>query len=144
MGCRGFEGNESGKHHFLDIGVAYKRAVLNAISYLFKFGYTKEQANLLSCCPCEGRISGIVDIPNACATFAIPVAIFEQDIRPKRDGPPRSSYLVLHGDVPKCSYDGSLPKSCDFMRHGGDTVLLHNKYQINRVSKQTLCYLDYY
>ena len=33
---------------------------------------------LLSCCPCEGRISGIVDIPNACATLAIPVAIFDQ------------------------------------------------------------------
>lgn len=33
---------------------------------------------LLSCCPCEGRISGIVDIPNACATLAIPIAIFDQ------------------------------------------------------------------
>jgi formamidase len=44
--------------------VAYKRAVLNAIDYLSKFGYTKEQIYLLlSCCPCEGRISGIVDIP---------------------------------------------------------------------------------
>jgi len=33
---------------------------------------------LLSCCPCEGRISGIVDAPNACATLAIPTAIFDQ------------------------------------------------------------------
>lgn len=33
---------------------------------------------LLSCCPCEGRISGIVDVPNACATLAIPVSIFDQ------------------------------------------------------------------
>ena len=33
---------------------------------------------LLSCCPCEGRISGIVDVPNACATLAIPIAIFDQ------------------------------------------------------------------
>jgi formamidase len=33
---------------------------------------------LLSCCPCEGRLSGIVDIPNACATLAIPIAIFDQ------------------------------------------------------------------
>ena len=33
---------------------------------------------LLSCCPCEGRLSGIVDVPNACATLAIPIAIFDQ------------------------------------------------------------------
>ena len=33
---------------------------------------------LLSCCPCEGRLSGIVDVPNACATLAIPTAIFDQ------------------------------------------------------------------
>ena len=33
---------------------------------------------LLSCCPCEGRISGIVDVPNACATLAIPLSIFDQ------------------------------------------------------------------
>lgn len=33
---------------------------------------------LLSCCPCEGRISGIVDCPNAVATFAVPTSIFDQ------------------------------------------------------------------
>ena len=33
---------------------------------------------LLSCCPCEGRISGIVDSPNAVATLAIPTSIFDQ------------------------------------------------------------------
>jgi hypothetical protein len=33
---------------------------------------------LLSCCPCEGRISGIVDSPNAVATLAIPTAIFDE------------------------------------------------------------------
>ena len=33
---------------------------------------------MLSCCPCEGRISGIVDAPNACCTLAIPTAIFDQ------------------------------------------------------------------
>ncbi len=35
----------------------------------------------------EGRISGIVDIPNACATLAIPTEIFKFDIRPNADGP---------------------------------------------------------
>ena len=37
---------------------------------------------MLSCIPCEGRISGIVDVPNACATLAIPLAIFDRDVRP--------------------------------------------------------------
>ena len=82
-----FEGisvDEQGKQHFLDATLAYKRACLNAIKYLAHFGYTEEQVYLLlSCCPCEGRISGIVDVPNAVATLAIPLAIFDQDVRPK-------------------------------------------------------------
>ncbi|KAA6429083.1 MAG: formamidase [Trebouxia sp. A1-2] len=83
-----FEGlsiDEFGRQHYLDASVAYKRAVLNCIHYLAKFGYTKQQASftytiylMLSCCPCEGRISGIVDAPNACCTLAIPTAIFDQ------------------------------------------------------------------
>jgi len=50
---------------------------------LAKFGYTEEQVYLLlSCIPCEGRISGIVDVPNAVATLAIPLTIFDRDVRP--------------------------------------------------------------
>ncbi len=56
---------------------------MNCIKYLAKFGYTEEQVYLLlSCIPCEGRISGIVDVPNAVATLAIPLAIFDRDVRP--------------------------------------------------------------
>ena len=70
----------------LDATIAYKRAVLNCIKYLSKFGYTEEQVYLmLSCIPCEGRISGIVDVPNACATLAIPLAIFDRNVRPPND-----------------------------------------------------------
>ena len=58
-----FEGvsvDEQGKQHYLDATIAYKRAVLNCIKYLAQFGYSEEQVYLLlSCCPCEGRISGI-------------------------------------------------------------------------------------
>eukprot|EP00898_Chlorokybus_atmophyticus_P003375 jgi/Chlat1/4038/Chrsp26S04090 len=108
-----FEGvsvDETGKQHYLDATVAYKRAVLNAIYYLSKFGYTKEQVYLLlSCCPCEGRISGIVDVPNACATLAIPIEIFDQDVRPKAGGPPVGPRLVTRGDVANCSYTGDKP-----------------------------------
>ncbi|MBX6768213.1 MAG: acetamidase/formamidase family protein, partial [Actinomadura rubrobrunea] len=67
---------------------AYKRACLNGIEYLKKFGYTGEQAYLLlGSAPIEGRISGIVDIPNACCTLYLPTAIFEFDVRPTADGP---------------------------------------------------------
>lgn len=72
-----------GKQYYLDAHVAYRRACLNAIEYLKKFGFTGEQAYLLlSCAPVEGRVSGIVDIPNACCTVAIPTEIFDQDILP--------------------------------------------------------------
>lgn len=73
----------TGEQYYLDAHVAYRRACLNAIEYLKKFGYTGEQAYLLlSCAPIEGRISGIVDIPNACCTLAIPTAIFDRNILP--------------------------------------------------------------
>ena len=61
---------------------------MNAINYLKKFGYTGEQAYaILGTAPVEGRISGIVDIPNACATLAIPTDIFSFNIKPTADGP---------------------------------------------------------
>ncbi|KAF2294691.1 hypothetical protein GH714_015561 [Hevea brasiliensis] len=63
----------------------------------------------LSCCPCEGRISGIVDSPNAVATLAIPTAIFDQDIRPKPSKVPGGPRVMRKPDVLKCTYDGNLP-----------------------------------
>ena len=42
---------------------------------------------LLGSAPIEGRISGIVDIPNACASLYLPTAIFDFDIRPTAEGP---------------------------------------------------------
>jgi formamidase len=90
-----FEGisvDEAGKQHYLDVHIAYRRACLNAIEYLKKFGYTGAQAYaILGTAPVEGRISGIVDIPNACATLAIPTEIFDFDITPSADGPSASS-----------------------------------------------------
>ena len=53
-----------------------------------EFGYTGEQAYmLLGTAPVEGRISGIVDIPNAVCTLYCPTEIFEFDIRPSAGGP---------------------------------------------------------
>ena len=53
MHSTGISIDEQGKQHFLDASIAYKRAVLDCINYLHKFGYTKEQVGtcLLACCP---------------------------------------------------------------------------------------------
>jgi formamidase len=84
----GISVDEQGENLYLDATVAYRRACLNAIEYLKTFGYTGQQAYLLlGSAPIEGRISGIVDIPNACCSLYIPTEIFDFDIRPTKDGP---------------------------------------------------------
>jgi formamidase len=78
----------SGENYYMDATVAYRRACLNAIEYLKKFGFTGEQAYLLlGSAPIEGRISGIVDIPNACCTLYLPTEIFDFNIRPSKEWP---------------------------------------------------------
>ncbi|RXT06489.1 formamidase [Ammoniphilus sp. CFH 90114] len=74
----------TGNNHYLDAHIAYRRACLNAIDYLKTMGFTGEQAYMiLGTAPVEGHIGGIVDIPNACCTVAIPTAIFDKNIVPK-------------------------------------------------------------
>ena len=86
-----FEGisvDEKGKQHFLDVTVAYRQACLNAIEYLKKFGYSGAQAySILGTAPVQGHISGVVDVPNACATLWLPTEIFDFDINPTAAGP---------------------------------------------------------
>lgn len=77
-----------GEQRYLDSQLAFQRACLHAVNYLTKFGYSPEQAYLiLGAVPIEGRFSGVVDIPNACATVYIPVEIFDFDVRPSASGP---------------------------------------------------------
>ena len=84
----GISVDEQGTQHHLDSQIAYRRACLNAIAYLEKFGYSPEQAYLLlGAAPIEGRFSGVVDVPNSCATLYLPTAIFDFDIRPSTAGP---------------------------------------------------------
>ncbi|WP_186056159.1 formamidase [Burkholderia gladioli] len=101
-----FEGisvDETGGQHYLDVTVAYRQACLNAIEYLKKFGYSGAQAySLLGCAPVQGHISGVVDIPNACATLWLPTQIFDFDIRPNAEGPIR--HVNGEVDLP-ISYD---------------------------------------
>ncbi|EID56470.1 formamidase [Saccharomonospora xinjiangensis] len=84
----GLSVTESGEQRYLDSTLAYRRACLHAIDYLTTFGYTREQAYLLlGAAPIEGRFSGVVDIPNACATLYIPVEVFDFDPRPSSQAP---------------------------------------------------------
>ncbi|MDQ0905257.1 formamidase [Streptomyces canus] len=80
--------HETDTNHHLDATMAYRNACLNAVEYLKTFGYSGEQAYLLlGSAPIEGRLSGVVDIPNACSTLYLPTAIFDFDIRPTAEGP---------------------------------------------------------
>ncbi|WP_439570639.1 acetamidase/formamidase family protein, partial [Methylibium sp.] len=97
-----FEGisvDEHGQQHYLDVHVAYRQACLNAIEYLKKFGYSGAQAHsILGTAPVQGHISGVVDIPNACATLWLPTQIFDFDINPSAAGPVK--YLDGSIDMP--------------------------------------------
>ncbi|UZJ26851.1 acetamidase/formamidase family protein (plasmid) [Rhodococcus antarcticus] len=91
-----------GEQRYLDSHLSYQRACLHAIDYLTKFGYSPEQAYMiLGAAPIEGRLSGVVDIPNSCSTVYLPTAIFDIDLTPSVGGPtqinpgigvPRSSF----------------------------------------------------
>jgi Acetamidase/Formamidase family len=67
-----FEGisvDREGKQPDVDASVSYADACTEAISCLSHFGCTEEQAYIiLSCAPCEGRISAIVEIPSVCCS----------------------------------------------------------------------------
>jgi len=99
-----FEGlsvDDDGNQHYLDVTIAYRQACLNAINYLKNFGYSGEQAyTIISTAPVEGRVSGVVDIPNACVSLYIPTSIFEFDIRPNAKGPQK---MVKDGDLAHAS-----------------------------------------
>jgi formamidase len=56
---------------------------------------------ILGTAPVEGRVSGIVDIPNACCTLALPTEIFDFDIRPNSGGPQRGVPTGI--DVSACN-----------------------------------------
>lgn len=84
----GISVDESGGQHYMDATIAYRRACLHAIDYLKQFGYTGEQAYLILCAaPIEGRVSAVVDLPNACCSLYLPTEMFDFDIRPGESGP---------------------------------------------------------
>ena len=68
-----------------DCTFAAREAMLQAIEYLMKFGYSGEQAyTILSVAPIEVKLSGVVDVPNSCVTLYLPIDIFDKDLLPRR------------------------------------------------------------
>lgn len=100
-----FEGisvEDDGTQRYNDVTLAYRRACLHAINYLKNFGYSGEQVyTILSAAPVEGRVSGVVDIPNACVSLYIPTAIFDFDIRPNAKGPKK--HVTKGADLARAS-----------------------------------------
>lgn len=93
-----------GEQRYLDSQLAYQRACLHAIDYLTTFGWSPEQAYLLlGAAPIEGRFSGVVDIPNACATVYLPTEIFDIDIRPTNGETPKIDPGI---GAPRSSFEG--------------------------------------
>jgi len=97
----GYSVTEDGEQRYIDSHTAYRRACLQAIDYLKKFGYTGQQAlHILGTVPAEGRQSGVVDVPNACSTLAVPKGVFEFDISRESGQPSRSRRSCRHRRSP--------------------------------------------
>ncbi|KAL1410349.1 hypothetical protein Q8F55_004357 [Vanrija albida] len=97
--------NGDGKQYSMDATVAYKQAALNTMDYLRRLGYSKEQAHLLlSAAPVESHVAAMVDVPNACVTMGLPLAIFDRDIRPTNKGIEKKEYsnAALRTDGVRC------------------------------------------
>ncbi len=75
---------EDGRNYYMNATVAYRQACLHAVDYLSRaMDWSHEQAYLfLGGAPVEGRIGGVVDIPNSAVSLSLPLAIFDRDILP--------------------------------------------------------------
>ena len=79
---------EDGRNYYMNATVAYRQACLNAINYLMPaMNWTFEQAYLfLGAAPVDGRIGGVVDIPNSAVSLSIPLSIFDRNLLPEGAG----------------------------------------------------------
>jgi hypothetical protein len=97
----GYSVTEDGEQQYMNSHTSYRRACLQAIDYLKKFGYTGQQAlHILGTVPIEGRHSGMVDVPNSCSTLALPTGAFEFDLSPGNLGNAEARGALLVTDDP--------------------------------------------
>ena len=75
---------DAGRLPLFDLTSGYVRRGIDAFPHMSSRGpWTFEQAYLfLGAAPIEGRIGGLVDIPNAAASVSIPLSIFDRNILP--------------------------------------------------------------
>ncbi len=85
---RGHLGRRGRRQHYLDVHIAYRQACLKRHRVPQEVRLFRRPAySILGTAPVQGHISGVVDIPNACATLWLPTEIFDFDINPTAAGP---------------------------------------------------------
>lgn len=68
---------DDGRHAWLDVGLAVRRALLELIDWLrAERGYGFEQALALASVACELRLSQAVDLPSPLVSAALPLDVF--------------------------------------------------------------------
>ena len=78
---------DDGDNHWLDIGLATRRALVELIGWLrAERGYGFEQALALASVACELRISQAVDVPNPLVSAALPLDVFDAITSPSAAG----------------------------------------------------------
>ncbi|KAJ0963435.1 hypothetical protein J5N97_028557 [Dioscorea zingiberensis] len=103
--------DESGHQHFLDATVAYKRAVLNAINYLSRFGYSKEQVKTDLLIIFRLKLTAVIDLiwcdvmlRCICCSPAAHAKGGSRDVRPKSGRVPSGPRVVKRTpDVLRCT-----------------------------------------
>ena len=76
----------------------WQSAILEYRPLATELGKLRQAYAILGTAPVQGHISGVVDIPNACATLWLPTDIFEFDLKPSANGPKK--YLDGSVDIP--------------------------------------------
>lgn len=83
LAFHGLSVSDQGAQHLSNPMTAYIYASSAAMEYLQRFGYSHEQAYILmACAPIECRLLATPNIPTANVSVALPLDIFDVDIRP--------------------------------------------------------------
>jgi len=89
----------------LSCGMLLNQALVDCTALPDACWHRRSCKSLLSTCPTlSPRLLAV-------ATLAVPTAIFDRDVRPKKEGavPLQGVSVMSRGDVAKSIYDGSLP-----------------------------------
>lgn len=88
LAFHGLSVSDQGMQHLSNPMTGYIQAASAAMKYLQRFGYSHEQAYILmACAPIECRLLATPNIPTANVSVALPLSIFNADLRPSSTNP---------------------------------------------------------